>query len=258
MAAKVKVWSVAPISSEKILPTTQAPRSPRVRMTARACRGQYVPLSFCVRSSEPLVGLRVETTYPDGWEVVVHIVKCWWQSNDKTGKHGRPVFTPELLLKDTALVVPDMDDKRNIIRRPVQDATKLQPIYLPANTTQQYWITFHISDDAPAAAYPLHVQLRSRNVLLGTYPIEIEVLPFELEQPDVDCGVYCVSILAESNDKPQIGARMSRTKDRYRAEMENLARHGITSPTFDQPLDDFFEEAIEIRREAGIKVDPLY
>ncbi len=256
MTANIKVWSVPSISDAKILPDTAAPENPTVEFATRACRGQYVPFSFCVRSEEPLVGLIAETTCPDGWKIDKRYVKCWWQSGHHTFEHGdQPVFTPELLLHDPGVVEVDMEAKRNIIRRPVQDAVKLQPICLQPNTTQQYWITIKVPENARAEKYVLHVRLRSRNVLLDTLPIKIEVLPFELEQPSMNYGIFYQGVLG--NAEPQ-AATIPKTSVQYAAEMENMRAHGIVSPTFNQPMDEWFEDAIKIRKWAGIKVDPLY
>ena len=109
---EVNIWSVPPISDDKILPDTPAPDEPTTNMFARGCRGQYIPLSFCIRSSQSLVGLKAEVVNENkslGLNANIRYVKCWWQAGDDNSYKSKPTFTPELLLKDPGLVVVDME-----------------------------------------------------------------------------------------------------------------------------------------------------
>ncbi len=142
---KIDAWVVPAISDDKILPTTLPPNEQKLETSIRACKGQRVPVSFCIRSDKPLVGLRADVISPGFMgEVDIRYVTCWWQSGDQTVVRGEPTLTPELLLKDTAMVIPDNTTKRNVLRDPMQDTTELQPIYLEENHTQQYLVTITV------------------------------------------------------------------------------------------------------------------
>lgn len=253
----VKVWSTPAISNDKILPTTLPPDVPTVEMTARACRGEYVPLSFCVRSSVPLVGLNVERC--DGLDCCLDIryVKCWWQGGDKSVVQKHPTFTPELLLKDPGLVTVDMEAKRNVIRRPVQDATELQPIYLEAGCTQQYWVTVKVPNDARAGIWNMELRISSRGNTLRTIPIKIDVLPFDLEDSPVEQAMFYTGRLLAPGQPVQTESNW-KTREQYRDDMINMLAHGITTPICYQTDDGQLEEVIRIRQEVGMKTDPLY
>ena len=294
MTNKIDAWVVPPISNDKILPTTLPPDEPgEFAVHVRACCGQVVPVSFCVRSAEPLVGLTA-TTRGDLWfDADIRYVKCWWQSGDKTVVHGEPTFTPELLLNDPAMVMPDAVTKRNIIRHPVQDTNYLQPIYLEANRTQQYMVTVKMPD-VVRTSIAVHVKLYSQDKTICSLPINIEVLPFALAEPELEYAIYYRGKLVDS-DVPTTESEY-KTPRQYEAELANMLAHGVTTPICYQPAlpiplgyetwskftgtfsgllyedrpkleflgdlgdvaFDSFDAALKIRCQVGIKNNPLY
>lgn len=264
MKDETQIWLTPAISNDKILPNTEPPGTCEMETTVRACCGQYVPISFCVRSEKPLVGLIVEPWCrtadldPD-----VKYVTCWWQAGDESHRKNKTTFSPELLLKDPAIVTVDMAAQRSTIRQPVQDAKELQPIYLKAYTTQQYWVTVRVPENG-RGRHNLVLLINSCGRLLGTITVHIDVLPFELEPPELDYALYYRGQL-DGSTEPQINADV-KTPELYRAEMRNIAQHGVEYPTMYQGMygktvpetDARILEEIAIRKSEGIEVDPLY
>ena len=258
MSNEVKVWTTPAISDDKIFPDTLPPNNPQVKMTARACRGQHVPFSVCVRSGKPLVGLMAKGTKGSDWGLGIRYVACWWQGRDRGVKKTEPTFTPELLLHDLGLFSVDMQTKTNQVRERIEDANELQPIYLEADYTQQYWVTIHVPEDAAEGTYNMYVALRCQGIEIAMLPIVVNVLPFDLLEPATDRSIYYTGRLAEVVAEPQTES-IWKTEQQYRAELKDMYAHGVTTPNcYQQPDDPLFERAIEIRREVGLKVDPLY
>ena len=270
------VWQVDPITDERVLPKKlPVPGIVGDCARVRGCPGEYEPASFPVTylspngngvsAGEALKNLLVE---PTDAKCGVHIlpasaidvrhVKCWWQAGVPIADLTHPSLTPELLLKDPGFVTVDDDNQKNVVRDPDApwDAKTLQPVSVPSGTTHQFWVTVNIPEDIPAGTYEGSLRLTAENAPPFLMPISIEVLPFRLKEPALRYSIYYRGVLTDE-PKPNIhGTR--RTPQRYLAEMQNLKAHGISHPTCYEAPGEKLDQAIELRRQAGIAVDPFY
>ena len=269
-------WHVKAISDGRVLPKKlPVPGVVADRVRVRGCPGEYEPVTFAVTYVSPgyelsseggsLAELLVEPTDAKCGDHVlpasaidIRHVKCWWQAGVPIADLTHPSLTPELLLKDPAFVAVDDENRKNVVRDSDApwDAKTLQPISLPSGTTHQFWVTVHIPEDIPPGEYEGSLRLTADNAPPFLMPISIEVLPFRLEKPLLRYAIYYRGVLTDEA-KPNIHGT-GRTPQRYLAEMRNLKAHGITHPTCYEPFGENLDRAIQLRRQAGIDVDPFY
>ena len=262
------VWIIEPISNEKVLPNKfPVPGIVGTELSISACPGEYEPASFAIYGFKALREITVECSEATSGEftlpsaqIDIHIVKCWWQAGVGVADVQHPTLTPELLLKDTGFVRVEAQAKRNRLRdakAPV-DARELQPVFIAARETQQFWVTVHVPEGTSPGTYTSQITLSVQNAPEMILPFTVEVLPFTLEQPALRYSIYYRGRLAEDL-KRSIGSKWKSPKQ-YLAEMRNLKDHGITHPTCHQDFDNpqLLDRAIELRKQAGIAVDPFY
>ena len=262
------VWIIDPISNEKVLPNKfPVPGIVGTELSISACPGEYEPASFAIYGFKALREITVECSEATSGEftlpsaqIEVHIVKCWWQAGVGVADVQHPTLTPELLLKDADFVRVEDETKRNRLRdakAPV-DARELQPVSIAARETQQFWVTVHVPEGTSPGTYTSQITLSVQNAPEMILPFTVEVLPFTLERPALRYSIYYRGRLAEDL-KRSIGSKWKSPKQ-YLAEMRNLKDHGITHPTCHQDFDNpqLLDRAIELRKQAGIAVDPFY
>ena len=265
-SAPYVVWIVDPISDEKVLPERfPVPGIVGTELSVSACRGEYEPASFALQAIKELRDVTVECSDAEAGEfalpssqIDIHIVKCWWQAGVGVSDVRNPTLTPELLLKDPDFVLVDDERKCNVLEDPEVpvDASELQPVTIPAGTTQQFWITVRVPEDMPPGRYVSSVRVNPQNAPEMILPLEVEVLPFTLEEPALRYSIYYRGTLREDGAR-SIGSE-SKSPQQYLAEMRNLKAHGVTHPTCYQGFGPLLDSAIELRKQAGIAVDPFY
>jgi hypothetical protein len=226
----------------------------------------------------------------------IKVVKCWYQSGTAWVGHKqnklRRVLVPELLLNDETLVKVDRDKKENYLKLrfpqgdkyvwisnpeynpdweknplpveeyPLRDSPELQPVNIAKGINQQFWVTVKVPDDAKPGRYTGKIDLSTLEGSLGSITVKLRVLPFTLSKPktnndlsrDFICSLYTYSRLGPNN-KGCINS-IDKTEQQYRAEMENLLAHGVTSPIIPYPI--LLARSLEIRREVGITDKPLF
>jgi hypothetical protein len=264
-------WMVLPISNEKILPNT-LPAKERIDAELRvaACRGEYEPASFAVYAANEIKGLLAKPTAAQCGKftipasaIDIRVVKCWWQLSgdviwDATHPTNAPALTPELLLKNEKLVQVDNATKRNTLLDPQspRDAAELQPIDITSNTTRQYWVTVRVPEDAHPGKYRGAIELHAANMPPSRLALEIEVYPFALAEPRLQYAMYYRGCLT-ADGQGSIGSE-AKSAAQYLAEMRDMKAHGVTHPTCYQGRGQLLEQAIAIRRRAGIANEPFY
>ena len=295
---KILAYAVRAVTNDKILPHPVAPDRVSTVLRLRACRGEYEPASFVVYPFEELVidsvtvtDLRnAQSTIPSS-AVDVCTVKCWYQSGG-TGRFpfnkGLRLLTPELLLKDDSLVRVDYEQKHNYVRlsfldgkqtwlcvsgkersaeerrirsgeQPIYDARTLQPVALPAHHAKQFWLTVHVPADAPSGRYTGTLSLSSREVVLQTLELELDVLPFDLAPNPLESSVYFhwgIELDVTGNGTVR---HSKRSVEQYRVELANLVAHGVDNPTLGVRYESgLLGLALWLRKEAGMRTDRLY
>ena len=144
------------------VPTTDELAAP-VEITATP--GEYEPGWFSVRALRDLRDVRVELagdfTCADGAKLPkaaaeVRVVKCWPQ---RTGWKTREYYViPELLEPNRA-------------------------VHVPAHTTQSFYFTIHVPDDAKPGAYRTTATVSEAGAQRASVTLNLRVLPFKLRRP---------------------------------------------------------------------------
>ncbi len=105
-ATSAAIYITPAIQTRKILPDTATPGTPGNKIELRSGKGCLVPASFVVKANAGAIS-QLQATVSGGnlptGNVDIKAVGCWMQSPDKYYAMDS-VLTPELLLKDEALV----------------------------------------------------------------------------------------------------------------------------------------------------------
>ena len=282
------VYPWDPTSPILILPKSDhIPAKPGPKISIKACRGEYEPASFILRSSKMLPNLTI--TAHDLRTASGHViprsaidkrlVKCWFQagSGDLLNRRTKKLV-PELLLKDNDLVRVDLEKRTNALRgllngkiqyfditdplskvppnTYISDANTLKPFDLPPDFNQQIWLTVKIPNDAESGDYRGKIDISSMGNPIARLSLHIKVLPFELPPPTLEYSIYYRGKLVPEL-KAGIGSEF-KSESQYRLEMADLMAHGIDAPTLYQPFDRFLDRALRIRHEMGMANKNLY
>ena len=204
------------------------------------------------------------------------------------------MLTPELLVHDDRLLRVDEKTRKNFLRLsrpdgdvywdtedpdyaqdrdftilpvdkfPVRDATTLQPTGLSADTLKQYWLTFRIPDAARPGMYTGTVTVATAAGVAGKTELRLNVLPFRLPMPMTaydsrkafTSSIYYRGILSAKYPKGSISSEY-KSEEQLRAELRDMAEHGIFNPTSYQSLEGL-SNYLRVRDEAGMRGLPLY
>jgi hypothetical protein len=282
---------VPPITNEKILPDSVVPedyRSCRLRVTA--CPGELEPASFVISAEEDLHGVEVEPgdlAGPGGAlipaaSVDVRVVKCWWQAGSRLEDHdpSTKLLTPELLLKDDTLVrveggenyvragteevwVSEWDTLTDGLRIPVadfpvEDASELLPVDVPAGTSKQFWITVRVPEGAVAGDYEGALGVHDAAGAGGALLLSATVLPFALGEPMLTYGLYYSGHV--STDRPEGSiSDYYKSEEQFGAEMRDMHDHGVDNPTLLQRGNGaYIPQMMALRNEAGMLGSELF
>lgn len=256
------------------------------QLSCSACRGEYESVSVVVYAVEPLSDLQVSVTdlkgpnytIPAG-AVDISLVKVWYQAGRGIADVRGRMLVPELLLKDDALVRVDTVRQHNYLRSTLPDGTTeyqccsekdssnlqnvwpldaaaLQPVDVPADAIQQYWITVHVPEDAPAGEYVGEVKL-ALTTGSQSLPFRVIVRPFDLLPSRLFYSIYYRGTLSEDG-RPTISSE-AKSEEQYRAEIADMKAHGVMYPTNYQPWKEpFLERVLQIRSEVGMPGGPFF
>ena len=286
----IAVFVPPTISDMRILPTTVLPNEyVSDKMCVVASPGEYEPASFVIQANDDISDLQIEVTdllnesnLISSENVDVRTVKCWYQAGVSKYNEGSKVLTPELLLKDDALV--KVEDGNNYIKVadqyllasqptggiqgipwlpsieefPIKDASNIQPINIFAGSNKQIWLTFKVPNNSLSGLYTGAVNLIVEEKLVKRIVLELEVLPIDLSEPCLIYSMYYHGRL-QSNGQGTISNRW-KSKTQLQAELQNLVAHGITSPVVYQDWEEpsLFREYLEAMKEAEMATSPLF
>jgi hypothetical protein len=265
---------------------------------ARAARDEYSSCSMLIDPEDELQNVSLSWTPFEGSSGSLpadvldpYVVKVWWQAGLSemfcpTAVHepGRPRLVSELLLKDDDLVRVDTTETgSNALRvtqngtssyinigeslsertrlpagAEVSDATELQPFSIDADHYKQLWFTIHVPSDASAGTYTSLVTLSSDEGTIGTFPVTIEVLPFDLGSAPIASATYYPGIIY---DGTPIYSSVHRTPAQYRAELLDMREHGLLYPTSYMTIrasESHWDTAMQIRDDLGLPKDRFF
>ena len=229
---------------------------------------EYESFSIAVKALVELqdVIVRMETLYssdeagtilPGRFDV--HLILYWYQK----GVGWKDIFlVPEIMIKDPSLVSVDVAGKRNTLSFSglPQESEVLLPVDIAAGETRHFWITGRIDSTLTPGIYRGHCVIEGTNFEERRIPVEWEVLPIKLDSPNKAYGIYYRSRLGEGGS-----AGDQADEGRYRAELRDMAEHGITQPTMYEQVPSsgvylsfsYVKQAIGLRKDAGIVNDSL-
>ncbi|MCU7494372.1 MAG: hypothetical protein HF311_02780, partial [Ignavibacteria bacterium] len=290
-AALLDVYSMpATLHQELTGKNTPATITPISKMSVRVARGEFESLSLFIQPKGQINNIRFNwTDFKNGAATIpanrldVSIVKVWYQSGYKSDIAETGVIkhlTQELLVKNDNLVKVDYSAQTNSllctrksngtqyyqnISDPgstfptndvtVKDADTLQPFSLDGTTNRQIWMTVHIPDDAVAGKYTTTMTITSDQGTVTSFPIEIEVLPFDLDQSRLTYSIYYHGYADKWVSVPY--SYTTKSLDQYKKEMQDLKDHGVLYPTTYQILNNL-DLDLQIRKEVGLPNDKLF
>ena len=237
MPFRVFVPKGHPISNKFILPDRGVfVEEMSEQMSISACPGEYEPATFAIRSSVPLSNVSVQTgdlhaqcdpgTVISADAVDVKWVKCWSQL--------RAGLVSELLVNNDA-VVPVGNNKEfpPVDTETIADSAELQPLNLPAGFTKQVWLTVRVPEDVQPGQYTGQITVTADGHEPRMLDLRVQVLPFALEPPMLDYGLY---VNSELRNEGLFGRLYPRTPEQLRSLMVNLRAHGVTHPYVHQSI----------------------
>ena len=265
-----------PISDSMILPYSDpVPNTISGNtLSVQACRGEYEPVSFVIRSGTEALENVTISTQPlqkiggegiiSASEIDVRVAKAWYQAglslDRRTGEEKR--LTPELLLHDSDLVRVDHEHQVNLVRdmSSLRDAESIVPFTIPPTTNQQIWITLHVPQDAASGQYQSNLSISFNT---GGQPVEIgltlnaTVNTYELAESPIPYGLFYLGEHESTYNK--LSSRTKNPTQMYE-EFLDMRRHGLTQialthsyTTSQDGSPDFsaLSPAIQLMRDAG-------
>ena len=179
-----------------------------------AAKGEWEPVSFCVRPIRELKGVsvRVSDLVSDGGRIPsenvrVSVVKY----QEKTSGRGLTYLVAPYTLMHWWKVID-----------------------IPAGLTKQYWLKMRIPKDALPGFYNGSITVAPANAPPKTLRLQVRVLPFTLMRPKHASWFYFGTrrrIYLDMNDRQKDDGYW----EMYRRESENVKEHGFCIP----PLIDF-------------------
>lgn len=288
----LSVYVVEPISDVKLLPGSPVSKFPLVTnsdndsITVKACRGEFEPASFVLRSSKDLNNVSVDASnlisstgdLINSSEIDVRILKSWYQAGSDNIGIGDKALVPELLIKDDDLLLIDEEKEINYLRvnqegrnkyiditnknlkfskkDKIKDSDIILPFFLEKNINKQIWITFHVPKQQKSGTYRGTINIISDEIVLKKINVKLVVHKFYLSDPVIDYGIYYRGVIKYNHEVKDFDSD-PKTWRQYEIEMENLLDHGVVYPTIYQGYVGL-ESALKIRKRVGFPLDRLY
>ncbi|MBM3887503.1 MAG: DUF4091 domain-containing protein [Verrucomicrobia bacterium] len=223
-----------------------APDRPIKRVKFWGAANQYVTASFAIRAldaADELTASVSELAGPGGTKFVERDLRVVHVRERLvalfTHKRAR-TLTPELLLKDDRTTLPPKGRQGGF-----GGASCVTRI--PAHQSRQFWLTVRVPAGAPPGTYSGTITLTVAGSAGRTLalPVELEVLPINLLPSEGYYSIY-YPLQPVKTDRPNYVK-----PERYRAELEDMVRHGLNSATLYGGFD-----TLRMAREAGMTKAP--
>ena len=254
-----------PVSNYRILPDTKMINGViGDKLSLFTSPGEYEPGAFVLLPSKTTTVTFEVSDLKSGNNVIdksaldMKLVKVWYQGGISHVPTGKSFLTPELLLNDDDLVKLDEEKQRNIVRDidAPKDAPKLLPVNIPGMTAKQFWLTVHTPDDAKPGTYTGTITIKASDLGEKVLKVNLRILPIKLVEPEYEFSLYYRGIIKDGS--PEIVSSEHKTPEQLAIEFRNMKEHGITNPNVYQRFDKNFDKYMEIRKQSGLKMDPLY
>ena len=260
-----RVFILPAITNERMLPRRPPAHAlPGDTIELTACPGEYESASFGIYALSDLKGIHLaasDLTCPVGVvpapALDLRVVKVWYQGGRNVGFQNLKLLTPELLLKDDRLVQIDEAREVNILemdKDAMRDADALQPFGVPMSTAKQCWLTVHVPAGTKAGTYRGTIRIMPADSAAVAVPVELQVLPFDLDEPRIICSIYYRAKLGTGAPKCNSERK---TEEQLLAEFRDMLAHGVTNPTVYQGPGPDLERYLGLREQAGMHGGPL-
>ena len=268
-----------------------ADQSATIRMVAAP--NEYEPASFVVFANETIDDLQLTTTSLVGSDGVslsgavldIRIVKRWYQRNfgaDSDPADPRLRFLiPELLIYDDALIKVEGNDnylrlqsgeyiniskpgnRRGFLSpKPanfsVRDASVLQPLTIVKDSNRQFWVTLYLPPNAEAGNYRAEIELLQGERVVEVIPVLVEVLPFQLDEPQIHYSIFYRGKLDKDWPEGSISSEY-KSEEQMLSDFQNLAAHGISNPLiYQRYATGLLDKVLSLREQAGMDNPRIY
>jgi len=251
-------------------------------ISVRACSDEYTSKTFSIFALNDIRNIEFKVSklinknnnqYIYAEAIDIRVVKNWYQSGESIRPSADNILTPELLLKNDKLIKVDYNAQKNYLLNngsyilisgnedlsniKPSDSTELQPTEIDKSMLKQYWLSIHIPKNTPAGNYVGTIRITSTSSTQKNLNINIEVLPFQLQESKIQQAIYYRGIITHNN----IGSISSeeKTLEQYEFELKNLKEHGILYPTLYQKWDDkLLVKILDIRKKLDFPTDSIY
>ena len=254
------------------------------KLKVRACAGEYEPLTILLQAKNDIYNINFRWSDFIGAQNIpstsldISIAKVWYQAGITEIDIRNKLLTQELLIKNDSLIKLDFGTRTNYllvtnsngqkqyidISSPtaalpagikITDSPVLLPFKIVAGRNKQIWLSFHIPENASTGTYVSEFQLYSGQSLIKKFPVEIEVLPFKLDQSRLTYGIFYNGYLDNYTNKPFNFT--NKTEAQLRIELQDMKNHGVLYPTTYQVFSNI-DGDLKIRNEVGLPNDRLY
>lgn len=285
---KADFYQIVPTKFE-ILNGTNLPKNKinLTKITARVVAGEYEPFSFLIDPKSKLTNIKI--TWSDfkgpiklpGNILDAYLVKVWRQSGvNTTMNRDGDTLVQELLIKNDDLIRVDYTKRHNELliiengkkryadissvppRLPdyfeIRDSKELLPFNMTDGRKKQIWFTLHVPEKAAKGKYTTRITISSDQGELKKFDLEFTVLPFDLEKPILDYGIYyTASVTSKTLESKHLFGGLLKSEKQYEIEMRDMLEHGILYPhnsnnAFTQDL------AMKIRMRVGLPYDKIF
>lgn len=258
---------------------------PVQKVSLRVCPDQYESFSILLQPKEKLSDVEVKWSELKGsgktidqTALDVYIAKVWYQAGVKSTEVNKKVLTQELLLKDDDLVQVDHKSQTNYLKVSdrsgneryidistpdskfpddviIKDSKSLKPFSADPENNKQLWFTFHVPMDAKPGKYNTAIRLQSAGRQILEFPLEIQVLPFKLDESRLTYSLYYHGALRDW--KLRAFHCEDKTEEQLEAELLDMKQHGVLYSTNYQDI-KHIERNLKIRNKVGLPNDKLF
>ncbi len=193
---------------------------------AFATPGEYVPLTFAIRTLKPVNCVEIEI-------------------GDFTAKDGTVVIPRRNidLRRVMDLYIPTLE-KNEYITTPkyLESFDEFDILNIDAGTTERFWLTVKVPDNAPAGTVNTTITVKARNAGSYSFKSAIRVLPFKLAVPDPFTEIN-FQILSNSNDPRFLSYGRDNYPDQMNRVFVDMIEHGMTSNNYEHVNPYFGKDA---------------
>jgi hypothetical protein len=141
---------------------------------------------------------------------------------------------------------------------PVRDADVLQPLTIAKGSNRQFWVTLYLPSDAEAGNYHAEIKLLQGDRIVEVIPVQVEVLPFQLDEPQIHYSIYYRGKLDKNWPDGSISSEY-KSEGQMLSDFQNLVAHGITNPTiYQRYASGLLNRVLTLREQAGMDQSGMY